>query len=89
MLEASDRQIWQHAASIDAGIVTKDEDFVHMHTLNPSGPLVIWVRIGNTTRRELLAWFSELLPSIETALAAGERLIELRPSDPRDAMMDR
>ena len=79
LLEAGDKQIWEHATRLGAGIVTKDEDFVHLHTLHPEGPVVIWVRLGNTTRRELLAGFSGFLPSIEAALAAGERLIELLP----------
>lgn len=35
LLGASDRQIWQYAASDGVGIVTKDEDFVHLHTPRP------------------------------------------------------
>ena len=42
---------------------------------------LVWVPIGNTTRRELLAWFAELLPDIERALVAGERLIEVSAED--------
>ena len=77
MMEAGDQQIWAHAARLGAGNISKDEDFVQLRTLHPEGPVVIWVRLGNTTRRELLARFSGFLPSIEAALAAGERLIEL------------
>ena len=38
---------------------------------------MIWVRIGNTTRRELLDGFTQLMPAIEAALMKGERLIEI------------
>ncbi len=81
LLEAADTRIWTEAERLDAVIVSKDEDFVHLRTLNPEGPSVVWVRVGNTTRRELLAWFEQLLPEIEGALLAGERLIEIAPSD--------
>jgi len=83
LMAAGDQQIWTHAARLGAGIISKDEDFVHLQTLHPEGPIVIWVRFGNTTRNELLTQFSGLLPSIDAALAAGERLIELRPVDDR------
>jgi len=81
LLVAADTRIWEKAERLGAFIVSKDEDFVHLRTLNPEGPPLVWVRVGNTTRRELLAWFSQLLPEIEGALLAGERLIEIAPSD--------
>lgn len=81
MLEAGDAAIWAQAERLGAVIVSKDEDFVHLRTLRPQGPALVWVRVGNTTRRELLAWFAELLPDIERALVAGERLIEVSAED--------
>jgi predicted nuclease of predicted toxin-antitoxin system len=77
LLEARDTAIWAEAQRIGAVIVSKDEDFVHLRTLKPEGPAVLWVRVGNTRRRELIAWFDQLLPDIERALLAGEKLIEL------------
>jgi predicted nuclease of predicted toxin-antitoxin system len=81
LLEAADIAIWAEAKRMQAVIVSKDEDFVHLRTLRPDGPSLVWVRVGNTTRRELLAWFDRLLPEIERALLAGERLIEVVPRD--------
>lgn len=80
-LAASDRAVWELAHRLNAVIVSKDEDFVHLRTLSAEGPAVVWVRVGNTTRRELLAWFSRLLPEIEQALQAGETLVEVSVRD--------
>ena len=38
---------------------------------------LIWVRVGNTRRKELLEWFDRLLPLIEDKLQSGELLVEL------------
>jgi len=73
LLEAADTRIWTEAEHLGAVIVSKEEDFVHLRTLNPEGPSVVWVRVGNTTRRELLAWFSQLLPEIEGTLLDSRR----------------
>ena len=74
---ASDSEIWTRAATIHATLVTKDQDFVVLQSLHPNGPAVVWVRIGNTTRRRLLALLAHALPHVERALAAGERLVEI------------
>ncbi len=57
-------------------IVTKDEDFA-VHQLLYDGPSIVWVRIGNTRRAELLRRFDAGLPEIIAALERGERLVEL------------
>lgn len=77
MMESSDRTIWARAVATAAVLITKDQDFVTLHSIDPNGTTVIWVRIGNTRRRELLIWFDKVLPDIEHALASGERLIEI------------
>ena len=76
-LQASDRESWARAVSTGATIVTKDRDFVTLRSLGPPGAPVVWIRIGNTTRRALLAAFARVLPDIERALAAGETLVEV------------
>ena len=81
MLEADDRAIWAEAQRLGAVVVSKDEDFVHLRTLNPDGPAIVWVRIGNTSKRGLLGCFERFLPEIERALLAGEMLVELAPKD--------
>ncbi len=77
MLTAGDRELWQLAETSDAILVTKDEDFAQLHK-RATGPVVLWLRVGNTTRGALIAWFEPLLPQIEELVERGERLIELR-----------
>jgi hypothetical protein len=48
-----------------------------LKALSDGGPAVVWVRLPNTRRRELIAWFATVLPDILSALARGETLIEL------------
>jgi predicted nuclease of predicted toxin-antitoxin system len=76
-VQASDREIWMRAVATRATIITKDQDFVVLRSLDPDGAAVVWVRIGNTTRRRLLALFAQALPPIERALASGETLVEV------------
>jgi predicted nuclease of predicted toxin-antitoxin system len=76
--DASDSEIWNHASAHHAILVTKDEDFAQRLRQGGNAPVVLWLRIGNTSRRALLAWFGPLLPQIEKMAAQGERLIEVR-----------
>lgn len=76
---ASDRDIWRYALEQGAVIVTKDEDFADMVAISSrEGPAVVWVRVGNTRRAALLAWFEPLIDAIIEMVDSGERLIELR-----------
>lgn len=76
--DAPDRELWQYALDHDAVIVTKDEDFAHMAPLGDPAPIVVWVRVGNTRRAPLLAWFEPLIDRIAEMVAAGDQVIELR-----------
>jgi predicted nuclease of predicted toxin-antitoxin system len=60
--DADDSPIWDFAMRHGAVIVTKDEDFPHRLGQSGSGPVTVWLRIGNTSRRALLEWFGPLLP---------------------------
>ncbi len=77
MQAASDAAIWDHALASSSAIVTKDEDFAQRKVLADHGPVVVWVRLPNTRRRDLLAWFETVLPDVLAALARGETLIEV------------
>jgi predicted nuclease of predicted toxin-antitoxin system len=77
MEAASDSAIWDCALREAAVVITKDEDFALRKTLNDTGPAVIWIRLPNTRRRELLARFESVLPDVLAALARGEALIEV------------
>ena len=77
MARADDRVIWNYALSAGSVIVTKDEDFAAGRSLVSAGPQVVWIRCGNTNRRELLTWFRFRLLAVLEALARGEPLIEI------------
>lgn len=78
-LEASpDLEIWRVANEREAVVISKDEDFVTLATLQTDQAQVVWIRLGNTTKRGLLQWFAPLLPSIVEALERGERLVEVK-----------
>lgn len=74
---ATDRTIWDYALDQGAVILTKDEDFALRRTLEVAGPAVVWIRLGNTRKGELLRWFEALLPEILKALERGEVLVEV------------
>jgi predicted nuclease of predicted toxin-antitoxin system len=78
LLSASDAEIWKYALEHDATLITKDEDFPDRVVLGGRAPVVVWVRVGNTTSRALLGWFGPLLDQVIAMIDSGERLIELR-----------
>jgi predicted nuclease of predicted toxin-antitoxin system len=77
MESASDAAIWDYAWQGHWAIVSKDEDFAQRKWLEDNGPVVIWIRLPNTRRRDLLAWFETALPRILSALQRGETLVEV------------
>jgi predicted nuclease of predicted toxin-antitoxin system len=75
---ASDRRIWDRAVASGAILITKDEDFVTMRALSRhGGPTIIWVRVGNTTTRALIATFDLVLRDILSAIERGETVVQL------------
>jgi predicted nuclease of predicted toxin-antitoxin system len=75
---ASDRRIWNHALAQNAALITKDEDFVTMRALSrDNGPAIVWVRVGNTTTRALVAVFDSVLPGLIAAIERGETVIQI------------
>jgi predicted nuclease of predicted toxin-antitoxin system len=78
LAKSKDNPVWHYAAQHGAAIVTKDEDFAEWVRRGRPGPSVVWLRIGNSSKRVLLTWFDPLLPLIVRKLQQGERLIEVR-----------
>lgn len=68
LLQSDDDAIWQYAMDNRLAIVSKDEDFATRRLLEASGPQIVWLRVGNCSSRELLAWFMPLLTDIATRL---------------------
>jgi predicted nuclease of predicted toxin-antitoxin system len=75
--EASDSAIWAHALQSGAVIVTKDEDFAARSTRATSAPVIVWLRVGNSTNPALRAWIEARLAGIEQMLSQGNRLVEV------------
>jgi predicted nuclease of predicted toxin-antitoxin system len=74
---APDPVIWRHAIAHGEIIVTKDEDFIALRALNATGPAIVWIRVGNTTRDNLLRIIRLVLPAIVDALEQGEVIVEV------------
>ncbi len=75
---AKDGDIWNFAVSNQAVIVTKDEDFIDRYRRRGSGPVIVWLRIGNCSNRLLTAWCLPLMPTIVRRIEAGDKLVEVR-----------
>lgn len=76
LLTAPDPAIRAYARSVGAVIITKDEDFA-VHLLLNGGPAIVWLRLGNTRRPELLARIEADLERVVAALQGGETLVEV------------
>jgi predicted nuclease of predicted toxin-antitoxin system len=73
-----DPAIWDYALRNQAVIVTKDEDFVDRFRRQASGPVIVWLRIGNAGNAALLGWYLPVLPAIVSRIQSGDRFIEIR-----------
>jgi predicted nuclease of predicted toxin-antitoxin system len=76
--QSKDTPVWRYAQQNGAVIVTKDEDFAEWVRRGRPGPAVVWLRIGNSSKRALLAWLEPLMPAIVRQLEQGDRLVEVR-----------
>ena len=77
-MSTPDIKIWDIAKASGEIIVSKDRDFADLVRVTPAGPAVVWLRVGNTRKSELIARMARDWPQIVTALDHGERLIEVR-----------
>jgi len=50
MAAAADADIWRHAIQRSSVIVTKDSDVAARRRASPTGPVVVWIRFGNTSK---------------------------------------
>ncbi len=76
--EADDKAIWRHAHSHGQVLVTKDEDFSQRMQTGAPGPVVVWLRIGNTSNATLRIGLVPQLPRLIEMINQGHRLIEIR-----------
>lgn len=75
---ATDREIFNFAKANHLVIVSKDQDFFELATRYPASPQLIWVRLGNCRKADLLAGFDVVLPRLLIALNSGEQIVEVR-----------
>lgn len=76
--EAEDSAIWQHAQAEGRVIVTKDEDFAQRAQSLAAGPVIVWLRIGNTSNAALREWLIPQLPQLVELIGQGYRVVEVR-----------
>lgn len=77
MAQCPDNDLWRYAEEHDTVIVTKDEDFAEWVLAGRLGSPVVWLRIGNCTNAELMAWLLPQWSHVTEALERGERLVEI------------
>lgn len=79
--DASDSSIWSYALAAVGRYLRRRylqrRGFAQRKALEGGGPPIVWVRVPNTRKRELLAWFETMLSEILAALERGESLIEV------------
>ena len=74
LLQAADMPIWDFACAQRCALITKDEDFVAIRQRASVGATVVWLRIRNSSRQALLAWFMPKLAEIVELIERGEPL---------------
>jgi predicted nuclease of predicted toxin-antitoxin system len=78
LAQSKDTAVWRYAEEHGAVIISKDEDFAEWVRRGRPGPSVVWLRIGNSSKRALLVWLEPMLPLIVQKLEQNDRLVEVR-----------
>ena len=76
--DAADEAIFQHAITLGAVIVTKDEDFAIRSDARGAPPQILWLRIGNCRNGPLVNALAESIATAFEAFERGERIVEFR-----------
>jgi len=77
--QPTDTELWNYAKDNDLIILTKDTDFFDRLLLNGPPPKVIWVRLGNIRKQQLIETLAQRWPDI-TRLIALHDLVQVHPS---------
>ncbi|MGP8200901.1 MAG: DUF5615 family PIN-like protein [Limisphaerales bacterium] len=78
LAQSKDTLIWHYAQEQGQVIIIKDEGFAEWVRRGRPGPSVVWLRLGNSSKRVLLVWLEPLLPLIVQKLEQKDRLVEVR-----------
>jgi len=77
--EAEDGAICRYAQAHGLGIVTNDEDFAQRAHARTVGPVIAWLRTGNTSNAALRPWFIPQPPDkLIERVEQGCRVAEVR-----------
>ena len=76
--DAEDGAIWRYAQDQGRVIVTKDEDFAQRAQSGTAGPVIVWLRVGNTSNAALRTWLMPQLPELTRLIKQGYRVVEVR-----------
>jgi predicted nuclease of predicted toxin-antitoxin system len=78
LADASDTAVCRYAEDQERVLISKDEDFLYLSSQPRSKIRLVWVRLGNCRTPALLAAFDRFWPTIESCLASGDRIVEIR-----------
>ncbi len=76
--QASDPEIWHYAAAHQFVLIGKREDFFHRAAQPGAAVQLIWIRLGNCRKADLLAAIERTWSRVCACLEAGERIVEIR-----------
>jgi len=77
--QATDLALWQYAGQHDYVLVTRDADFYDLSLTRGATPVVLWLRINNPDKSEMLRVLIDKHATIHEAFAAGATCVELWP----------
>jgi predicted nuclease of predicted toxin-antitoxin system len=73
---ATDEAVWERALALQAGILTRDGDFLAILQVSPEGR-VVRLQDNNRTTERLFTWLEERWGRVMQRWASGERRIEV------------
>lgn len=74
---AADLAISELVADVQGVIVTTDSDFIELRRRRPEFQ-ILWLRVGNTGTRQLLARLEGVWPDVLQGLSTGDPVVEVR-----------
>ena len=76
--EKEDLYLWQFATREERIVVSKDEDFFNLANRPHDKGRLLWCRLGNFRKGELIRQFEGAWPEIIETFKSGQRIIEFR-----------
>lgn len=78
LAQAPDAEVWRYAAEHQFILVSKDEDFFHRAARPDARVQLVWVRLGNCRKQQLLDAIASTWPRVRACLETGDRVVEIR-----------